>query len=505
MLVATKAFLSQFECLCEKRKQEIRQTKDIAPRDIGGDTYFVCEAGNDESDGRTPETAWKTLRKASDAALLPGDCVRFRRGDIFRGQLRCKAGVTYTGYGEGEKPRFYGWKEPLSDPQKWVCVDEAHHIWKYTEQIPDCGTLVFNDGEFHSRKLIPSYIHGRLVCRDDVTKPFDMVQEMTNDLDIFCYFVGNLETKPSKGENFPVPNLYHGCDGELYLRCDMGNPGCVYSEIEAIPRISLINACGNPHVHIDNICMKFAGFGVAGGGRYSIGLHVTNCEIGWIGGNIQSYTGTDPNYPEGKRGSVTRYGNGIVVYGGCEDFVVSNCYVYQVYDAGMSHQVSTNGRRYVMQNIKYVDNLIDKCVYGIEYFLNKNLGGEDSYMEDIEMTGNIIYNSGYGWGQQRHNKETPAHIKGWSYDNTACNYRIHDNILGRAAYRMVHLVAKEQGSCPKMWNNTYIQDLGATLGQYGSNYHAEPENLVFDEHTAEKIKLIFGENEPTVYCVTEDM
>lgn len=35
----------------------------------------------------------------------------------------------------------------------------------------DVGTLVFNGGEAHSVKLIPSYIRGRFVCRDDVCFP----------------------------------------------------------------------------------------------------------------------------------------------------------------------------------------------------------------------------------------------------------------------------------------------------------------------------------------------
>ena len=501
MQVATSEFLSQFQDLCEKRKYEIRNTKDIDGRDICGYTYYVSNDGDDSNDGLTPQTAWKSLKKASETKLEPGECVRFRRGDIFRGTLFCQAGVTYTGYGEGEKPRFYSWKKSLADPNLWVCVDSEHHIWKYLDQIPDCGTLVFNDGEYHSRKLIPSFIRGRFMCRENPKKPFILESEMTQNLDIFCYFVGNQQLREEKGDEFPVPTMYGGCYSDLYLRCDEGNPGDLYHEIEAISWENCVNVCGNPHVHIDNICMKYGKFGINGGYPHVIGLHVTNCEIGWIGGNVQHYTGEDPNYPEGTHGSVTRFGNGIEIYGGCEDFLVSNCYVYQVYDAGMTHQISTAGRRYVMRNIKYADNLIEKCVYGIEYFLEKNFGGEDSYMDHIEMCGNIICDSGYGWGQQRHNKHTPAHIKGWSYANTASNYIIHDNIFGRAAYKMVHLVAKEKESCPKMYSNTYIQDLGAKLGRYGFNKYEEPDYLVFDEQAEEKIKTVFGEENPQVYYI----
>ena len=501
MKIATNEYLAEFEALCEKRKKEIRETKDIDPRDICGYTYYVSNDGCDENNGMTPETPWKTLEKVGNTKLFPGECVRFRRGDIFRGTLSCQAGVTYTGYGEGEKPRIYGWKCNLADPALWICVDETHHIWKYAEQISDCGTLVFNGGQFHSRKLIPSYVQGRFVHRNDESKPFDMATDMTQNLDIFCYFVGNQRIRPERGETFSVPNVQDGCDGDLYLRCDDGNPGNVFHDIEAVTWNVAVTGNGNPQVHIDNLCLKYAKFGVSGGYPHVIGLHITNCEIGWIGGNIQNYTGEDPNYPQGTHGSVTRYGNGIEIYGGCEDYLVSNCYVYQVYDAGMSHQVSTYGRRYVMRNIRYVDNLIEKCVYGIEYFLEKIQGGEDSYMEDIQMSGNIICDSGYGWGQQRHNIHTPAHIKGWSYANTAFNYRIHDNIMGRAGYRMIHLVAKEKESCPKMWNNTYIQDMGATLGKYGYNEIQEPNDIRFDESVEDSIIQVLGEKDPTVYYI----
>ena len=115
------------------------------------------------------------------------------------------------------------------------------------------------------------------------------------------------------------------------------------------------------------------------------------------------------------------------------------------------------------------------------------------------MANNIIRFSGYGWGQQRHNTYTPASIKGWGYENTAYNFTIHDNIFDRAAYRMLHLVAKKKESCPLMYNNTYINKLGQTLGQYGSNEVEEPANHSYDERVEEIITNIFGDKDSKVY------
>ena len=108
-----------------------------------------------------------------------------------------------------------------------------------------------------------------------------------------------------------------------------------------------------------------------------------------------------------------------------------------------------------MKGIRYTGNLIEECVYGIEYFLDQIGGESESYMEDVVMNDNFIRLSGYGWGQQRHNVDTPALIKGWSYVNTARDYHIYNNIFDRSAYRMLHLVALKDEYCPEMHDNIY--------------------------------------------------
>lgn len=487
-----------YDSLFESRKQAILQTKDQCT--VKGTTYFVSNAGDDANDGTSPDRAWASLKKVSEAYLYPGDGVRFRRGDIFRGKVTAKAGIFYGAYGEGDKPKLYGGEMPLADPSLWVEADAEHHIWRCTEKLLDAGTLVFNEGQAHARKLIPGYRDGQFVCRDDESRPFVMSEQMTQDLDLYWHYDTYLTRTPSKNKDFPIPFMWEKSVGDLYLRCDQGNPGEVFESIESVARVHMFNVGNKSNVTIDNLCIKYVGMhGVSGGGHVS-GLTVTNCEMGWIGGTIQHYAGTDPNYPEGDRGSVTRFGNAVEIYGGCDRYRVSHNYIYQVYDAAITHQITTS-KKVTMTDILYRDNLIEDCVYGIEYFLNQVNGESESIMDGVVMENNFIRRGGCGWGQQRHNTNTPALIKGWSFTNPARNYAVRNNIFDRCAYRLLHLVARDASSCPIMSGNTYIQYKGGMLGQYGGNADAEPPIHNADSNAVQTIEQIFGDKTATVILI----
>ena len=497
---ATGEVLTRFEREYEAMKNRILASAD--ERDISGRVYYVSSRGDDLDTGLDPDHPWRTAQRVSSAALKAGDGVLFRRGDLFRGQLLCRAGVTYAAWGDGEKPRLYGWDKDLADPALWEAVDGQGRIYRLTEKIPDCGTLVFDGGERHSRKLIPSYIGGRFVNRDDPKTPFDMREAMTEALDLFCDCRAVMTNAMSHGETWPVPDTRQGHRGDLYLRCDEGNPGRVFRSIEALPGRHAVVVGDANGVTIDNLCIKYCGaHAVSAGGPCVKGLRVSNCEIGWVGGTIQHYLGTDPNFPEGKRGTVTRFGNGIEIYGGCEDYLCRGNYVYQVYDAGVTHQYTIPaGETCVMKNVRYSGNLIEKCVYSIEYFLSNTQGGA-SLMDGLEIDGNFLRLSGYGWGQQRHNIWTPAHIKSWNFENPARNYVIHDNIFDRARYRLLHLCCQSPQDRPRVYNNTYIQTLGLPLGQFGDLTRGDPPILSFFETSDAALSAAAGDARATAYWV----
>lgn len=51
-------------------------------------TYYVSPSGHDSADGLTPQTAWRTLHRASEANLRPGNRLLFQGGHRFTGHLR---------------------------------------------------------------------------------------------------------------------------------------------------------------------------------------------------------------------------------------------------------------------------------------------------------------------------------------------------------------------------------------------------------------------------------
>ena len=444
---------------------------------IKGRVYYVSSDGNDANSGTSPDFPWKTLSKVSSFALREGDGVLFRRGDVFRGFIKAKPGVTYAAYGEGKRPELFGSPRDLADKNIWRRYKETDNLWELKGGFPDCGTLVFNGGESHAFKQTPSYINGRFVCRNAPEILFDPEKHLGN-LDFVWLSEFRMTEAPSKGERFPVPDVGRDVLGSLILRCDEGNPGEVFSSIEALTFGHMFEIGSSDNVRIDGLAIKYVGTHAIGAFGICIkGLKITNCEIGWIGGCIQNYSGTDPNNPADKRGSVTRYGNGVEIYGGCDGYTVSDCYIYEVYDAGITHQVSTDGTEYHLKNIVYRNNLVERCTYGIEYFLEKTrdtANDEKSLISNCLIENNIIRFSGYGWGSQRPDKSTPAAIKGWNHNNSAKRFVVKNNILDRSSERLVHMIADRDTDRAEMSGNVYVQTFGGKLGLYGKN---TPENL----------------------------
>ena len=366
--------------------------------------YVSAKTGDDAANGLTPRTAWRTLARLNEDELPPGAFVLFERGGIYRGTIRARSGVTYTAYGEGSKPCIVGSPEDGADPAKWRRTENPK-VWAHPIGTRDVGTLVFNGGEAHAVKVLVRTDAKTGRKTDQRTgKPFESYRDLSRDLDFWH-------------------DYYAGGTGLLYLYSEK-NPGERFRSIEFNANRAGVSVRRENDVTIDNLCFKYiGGHGVSAGTCRN--LTVSNCEFAWIGGSIQMEKGFGRDYP-------TRYGNAVEVYGGCDGFMVTNCLISQIYDAGVTHQFNVppneGVKRYDQKNILYADNVIENCNYSFEWFLRAPKSNP-SRMENVLVRDNICLDAGFGFCEERPDKGGAAHVKAWGGPgaNRAVDCVIRDN------------------------------------------------------------------------------
>ncbi len=418
------------EAYIEQKSRELLKKIKSARSEIKveGKTFYVSAEGDDEADGLTPGTAIKSLDAVNELkALEAGDAVLLRRGDIFRGHLEMKPGVTYSAFGVGEKPQIWAATENAVN-LNWEQVD--NFIYKvYIPHRYDIGCIVFNHGEEWGYKRF-----------------------LEGDTDIIL-----------------DKEFYHDIEGNaLYLYSEKGNPSERWADIELCPRVHNIHGRAD-NVTIDGLILKYGGaHGISTSSiDYPVGkpefyrgcknFTVRNCEFEWIGGSVQ-FKGV-------------RFGNGLEIWGGCENHVVENCYFNQCYDAAVTQQYQ--GRiEYDENNLPKVKNVLIKgClfennIYCYEYFLTqkdndkKNMPDTVFAFENVLFEDNICRGAGYGWGNQRPDRTTSALIKSWGHNNNSENFVIRNNIFDRGDYCLVEVLAHYDKCLPKLENNIYNQYLG---------------------------------------------
>lgn len=327
--------------------------------------YVSSENGNDMNSGFAPFEAWKTFKFVNSDFIKPGDAVLFERGSIWRERLLCRDGVYYGAFGEGEMPAIYGSVKSTCEVE-WECV--AKNVWKYT-----------GNGDI-------SVDVGLIVTCDDTRwgfKKFDK-SELLNEFDFYY-----------NKEN----------DGEVYI-FSKENPVKNFGSFEMGLRRTCVYFNDSSDIEIEGLKIKYTGaHGIQGTNVKNVTIR--NCEFAWIGGSLQMVLD----------GRNVRYGNAVEFWMGCENVLVENCRVNQVYDAGITHQYSwwKNQEPYRaehvntgMKNVTYRNNVIENCNYSFEFFL----GGSEGIMENVQIYDNVCKNAG-GWGAvQRDDPGMAAHIRG---------------------------------------------------------------------------------------------
>ena len=457
MKIADKEFLAEIDAKAEALKQKIINSKtDVI---YTGTAYYVSPNGDDMNDGLSPETAIQTLERIHTLPLAFGDAIFLERGSTWRGNISINiSGITISAYGEGKKPVINVSLKNYAVPHEWVKTD-VPNVWKYMYPFGvDVGHIVF-DGEYHGYK--------RCLGHYGFT---EKLEELQHDLEFYSDRHNN----------------------EFLYVYSEENPGTRFKSIEIERKICGILVRSKSVIHIDNICVLNAFFGVSSGSIKN--FHVTNCIFGVIGGaGSAKKDGTD----------FVRLGNGVEMYGLCTNFSVENCWFYDVYDAGVTHQRSGPcDVPVIMENVTYKDNLFERCIYSIEYFCDQK-DNTEACMKHIRMSGNICrYAGGFGW--QRPNR-VARHIQGgWLHSKRMYpseDFIVENNIFDRSINTLISCSALDEKHLPVMRGNTYIQYKDGYYGLCGVPYdHYEK----FDDDIENYIMNQLGEKDAVIAVVTED-
>ena len=394
----------------EAMKKKVLEAKDEVGPATNGTTYYVSYMGNDANDGKSPATAWRTTQRVGQAVddFVYGDVVLFERGGVYRGTMRYVDGMKIGAYGAGSKPQLLAGPRVVADPTLWK-ESKYENVWQLdVSGLEDIGNIVFNHGE---------------VCAS-TTRMFK--EFLVTDV------------KKYKPKDF---YYYHNTyEGYIYMYYSKGNPGATYSSIELCPGSTIITkASGGKReakdIVIDNLCLRYAGrFGITAPNVTNI--TVTNCEIGYIGGSLQTVSG--------------RYGNGIEFNGDVHGAEVRNNWIYQCYDAGYTHQCGG-----VEENVHVDANLIEYCNYNIEYFLQR-----PGNMHNMLIENNILRFAGYGFGTKNRfgsSDEYVGNISGNKAPEDCKGAVVRNNIIDTSFSQLVMEAYQDGVNGPIYEGNTWIQ------------------------------------------------
>ncbi len=307
--------------------------------------YVSSSQGNDTNDGFTERHPLKSI----EVALVKGDTILLKSGDVFYENIDIKKGVL-SKYGKGELPIICGFKRIINP--NWINVGE--HIWKislkdlnYTGFNTQGSSMLNNIGCIH--EYDQNIIHGRKVqYKNELKKDWDFWQTEKHD-PLFL-----------KTEDFDSLYLYYSGDpNKLQLEFSVGTFGARVRNAE----VSFI---------------RLEGFGTAG---FAAKTHckITNCEVDMIGGSTWLF-----------KDEFNSLGNGIEFWisKDLENCLIDNNRISRCFDCGCTIQ----GRESFKGNISFRNNVIYDCCQGWEDFLTNE--SDSAVFKNCVFENNVIFNVG---------------------------------------------------------------------------------------------------------------
>ena len=412
-----------------------------------GTAYYVSPNGNDDNDGLSPETAWKSPEHVVWGDVQEGDAVFFERGGIYRlteNCIRLISNVTYSAYGEGAKPVLTIAQENSAQPEYWELWQEGENgekIWRYHQALSDVGGIVLDDTAYAKRVLewptpdgwlavdvLPmDPVNGLCAPEDPCTNISiksageyrSVAEQLTEDLTY-------LSRVDLTGFSYPMDFYQNYRTGDLYLRCDAGNPGDCFDDIEIMSiQISshgdiygnLLDGYHADGYVLDNLSLKYyLSNALSSNLDRSKGAVIQNCTIEWGGNSLFQCESAEP------ANNLSLIGDGI--YCVANHVTIRNNYMRH---SGNACTFENTGLPAVNLGTYLVEgNLIENCGQGLRtYFIDPTF---ENAFDALILRDNIILDTGNGLNNAC--AEMPAAIDlGTDGVQFAKQFEVSDNVL----------------------------------------------------------------------------
>ncbi|MFZ5989419.1 MAG: DNRLRE domain-containing protein [Bacillota bacterium] len=163
-------------------------------------TYYISNSGNDNNDGESKASAWKTLAKVNGYTMQGNDTYRFKGGDTFQAQLLVHDSgtsgnpITFTNYDSGRPiintiENLINWTETTGSGSLTVYSTDADTILR--EQYPDINygddtECILQDGTNIRKRPILKFDFSSLPSGATITSA-----------NVSCYYWDYLNTSPA--------------------------------------------------------------------------------------------------------------------------------------------------------------------------------------------------------------------------------------------------------------------------------------------------------------------
>lgn len=380
--------------------------------------FYVSNNGCDTNDGRSPETAWKTIAKVN-ASMESGDEILFRCGDTFYGRIIPKAGVspaqptTFKSYGEGPKPVISQYK--ITKCGAWEKVSDNVYKLDMTDTSKFDGNHDQIDANAGFLKIDGRIFYKKRPTLEELSEQWDFYSDNANKI-LYVY-----------SEKCPCEMA-----DEIKIACNIG--------------------CMAFTSHIKVLDLVFNGTGGHGINGVTGGAYIENCEFHEIGGSEL------PGYPVPN----TRYGNGVECWSNSHDVTVKGCKFSDIYDVAITMQGTAVKINW--ENMYFINNTIWNCTQAFEIWSSGEL--PDTGFVNCHFKGNTCINSGNCWGgMARPNKGVSAHLLMYHLQCPITDITVTENYFYLASSASIYKAGgpKDVPKDYKIFGNTFVRPKGQDI------------------------------------------